>query len=830
MEKNEEKYGYGNSANEAENGFDIREIFMLLLRYKYWFVASVVVCLAAAYVYLRYATPVYQVYSKVLIKDQDKKPYSSSSINSTFQELGFMNNSDGFDNEVEVLGTMSLAKRTVSDMKLYTSYYTDGRIKDVEIYAKNSPYLMDMENNGVDSIRGTVALEMSKADGGFLVEITYMKSKMEQTVTSLPARINTSFGTIVIEHNPIYDEYVHRAELLAQQKGEVLDDSEMAHNKTLKVYIAPLIKAAARYASALSVSPTSKTTSIANLSIQDNLPERAAAYLTRLVDIYNEDANEDNTFEAKRTEDFIAERLGIITKELNMTETELEEFKKSSGMVDFASDAQLSMTQNVGYESQIVEVSTQLSLVGYILDYVNNPNNKLQVIPVNVGLKDNSINTLITQYNSVILERNKVLRVANEDNPAVTVLTGEATDLLKGIQSSLSSAKEQLTIQRNQLQNQYNKYTSRITSAPSKERALADINRQQEVKAGLYLMLLQKREENAITLASMAYKGKVIEDPIITAPVSPKKQMIMLVALVLGLALPFGYYYIRNFFRYRIEGAEDLVRLTNVPMLGKVPFIKALSKGDRTVVVQENRNSVVVEVYRSIRSNLPFVLSKGQNVIMFTSTTSGEGKTCIASNLAASLAFADKKVVLIGLDIRKPRLAALFNLPDTKKGISNFFTRQPDDYAYLDSLIMNSGISPNLDVIPAGTIPPNPSELLEKENLVTAIDYLKQKYDYVLLDTAPVGLVSDTLTIGRVADVTLFVVRANYTLKGDLELVNSLAAEHRLPNLNLLLNAAKVETGSYSYKRYGNYGGYGKGYGYGYGYGYRSLSEVAVTA
>lgn len=822
LDKNEESYNrYGNISEEENNGFDVRLLWDLLLRYKYWFVASVLMCLVSAFIYLRYTTPIYSIYSKVLIKDQDKKPYSTSSINSTFQELGFKNSSDGFDNEIEVLATKSLAKKTVREMKLYTSYFAEGRVKDQEIYGKYSPYLVDLEDVDIDSLKSTIALEIEEKGTGMIVQIKYRQKMMEKTLPSIPGRIPTTFGTITIDRNPFYEKFNRQAELGTILESEEYENVENEKSKVLKVFINPLDKVSLIYAKSINVAPTSKTTTIASVSMNDIIPERGADYIRRLVEIYNEDANEDNNFEARRTEDFIAERLGIISKELNLTETELEQFKTASGIVDYANDARVDASQNIQYETQIVDVATQLNLVEYILDYVVDADNYLQVIPSNVGLKDNSINTIILKYNEIVMERNRLLRSASEDNPAVTVLTDEAAGYFNGIKSSLQSAKQQLAIQRNQLQGQYNKYNSKISSAPSKERALADINRQQEVKAGLYLMLLQKREENAITLASSAYKGKVIEDPIISGPVSPKKKIILLIAVIVGLALPYVYYFIRNFFRYRIEGREDLMRLTNVPLIGMVPFIKALAKGDRNVVVQENRNSVVVEVYRSIRSNLPFVLSKGQNVIMFTSTTSGEGKTCIASNLAASIAFAGKKVVIVGLDIRKPRLAGLFNLAKSDRGISNFFTRSEDDYDYLESLIQKSEISPNLDIIAAGPVPPNPAELLEKNNLVTAVEYLKKKYDYVLLDTAPIGLVSDTLSIGKVADATLFVVRANYTLKGDMELVNTLASDKRLPNVNLILNAAKVESNTYSYKRYGGYG-YGRRYGYGrsYGYGY----------
>lgn len=811
---------------EEENGLNIKFLWLFFLRNKFWFILSVIFCVGCAYFYLRYSTPVYNVNSKILIKDQEKRPYSSSSINSTFQELGFMNSSDGFDNEIEVLASKSLAKRTVRSMKLYTSYFVEGRVKDRELYAKYSPYFVDLDDVDIDSLLSAITLKINKHDSGLSVSIEYKKFEKVEEVNTLPARIPTTFGTIVIERNPKYEELVAKAKIEDELSGEEgTEEKDYELDRTLKVCINPLEAVARAYVSATTVEPTSKTTTIANVTISENIPERGADYLERLIEIYNEEANEDNMYEAKRTEDFIDERLAIISKELNMTESELEQFKKTSGIVDYVNDAKVDVTQNVQYEIQIVDVSTQLSLVDYILEYTLDADNYLKIIPANVGLTDVGVNAMIQKYNDIVMERNRLLRSASEDNASVSALTEEAEGYFNGIKSSLSTSKQQLTIQRSRLQQQIDKYTNKISSAPSKERALADINRQQEVKAGLYLMLLQKREENAITLASSAYKGKVIEEPIIVGPVSPKKKMILLVALVLGLGIPYGIYYLRNLFRYRIESSEDLARLTRVPMLGTVPFIKALSKGDRNVVVQENRNSLVVEVYRTIRSNLPFVLSKDQNVIMFTSTTAGEGKTCIASNLAASIAFAGKKVLIIGLDIRKPRLATLFNLADSKKGISNFFTRPADDYAYLETLIQKTDISHNLDIIPAGPIPPNPAELLEKENLLTAIEYLKKKYDYVLLDTAPIGLVSDTLTIGKVADATLFVVRANYTLKDDVELVNTLVADNRLPNVNIILNAAKVETGSYGNKRYGSYGygrryGYGSGYGYGGGYGY----------
>ena len=818
------EYGYGESynsvGNEEESSFDIRILWMLFLRYKYWIAASVVVCLISAFTYLRYTIPVYNITSKVLIKDQDKRSYSSG-INSTFQELGFMNSSDGFDNEIEILSTKTLAKKVVRELKLYTTYFYDGNIKDNEIYGKHSPFLLDYEDGQIDSLHEAIEINISKKEENYMANIKYKDSEMKKLITGFPAHITTTFGKITIERNPLLEMKAVNMSDVSDSKEE---DNEL--DRDLIVRINPIDAVAISYTNKVSVEPTSKTTTIAQLSINDNIPERGADYLNKMIEIYNDEASIDNNQEATRTADFIDTRLGIISKELNVTEAELEQYKKISGITDYESDAKVDVTQNIQYETQIVDISTQLNLVEYLLEYVNDSHNHLQVIPANIGLKDNSLSQVIFKYNETILERNRLLRVSSENSPTVSTLTSEAEGYLVGIKASLNSAKRQFTIQRKDLIGQQNKYNSRISSAPTKERALADINRQKEVKAGLYLMLLQKREENAITLASTAYKGKMIEDPIINnIPISPKKKIILMIAFVIGIALPFVYHYIRNFFYYRIENVDDLAKLTNVPLLGTVPYVKALAKGNRTVVVQENHNSVMVEVYRILRSNLPFVLNPNQNVILFTSTVAGEGKTSIASNLGTSIAFIGKKVLIIGLDIRKPRLAKLFKLSDENMGISNFFTRRPDDYEYLDSLIQNSGISPNLDILPAGPIPPNPAELLEKENLGSAINYLKKKYDYVLLDTAPIGLVSDTLTIGRHADLTLYVVRANYTLKADMNLVNNLSIEKRLPNINIVLNGTVAENNNYSYRRYGGYT-YGKGYGYSYGYGYGYGNEA----
>lgn len=830
MEENKKisntEYGERSVTNVEQQGeessVNLRFLLYLLLRYKYWIIGSVVVCLILGYIYLHFCTPTYTVYAKILVKESDRKPKYASSISNTFSDLGLMNNSNGFDNEVEILATRTLNKQVVRDLKLYTIYRQEGRLKDREVYGKRAPYQLDMDDVALDSLDQVLKFHLSTDDGGNLVvDMNYSwygeKRELHKVVTGFPAAIQTPFGAVYVRKNQLVVDYIDKV----KGEGDFVDPFLL--NREMDVQIVPVDLITPYYVGKIEAEATSKLTTIALVTMNDNIPERAQDYMTRLCEIYNEEANKDNMIEAQRTAAFIDERLGIISKELNMTEGELEQYKRNSGVVDLENDAKVDLTQSMGYENQVVEVQIQANLVNSLRDYVNRNGNAMKVIPSNIGLKDAALTQLVTQYNQYVMERDDLLRSLSETSPQVTTLTSQLEGLMTAIKSSLNSLHRQLTMQQQRLQGQQDKFSSRISSSPSKERALADITRQQEVKAGLYLMLLQKREENAITMASNAYKGKLIEEPIVSPrPVSPKPKMVLLISALVGFLLPFGFYYVRQFLRYRVDGRDDLARLVpDVPILGTIPEIKALKNSTRTIVVQENRNSLIVEVYRALRSNLPFVLKRGQNVILFTSSEAGEGKTSIACNLGASIAFTGKKVLLIGLDIRKPRLAGLFDLSDTESGISSYLAHDAEDLEYLDSLVQKSGVTENLYVLPAGPIPPNPAELLERDNLRMAIEHFKKEFDFVLLDTAPIGLVADTISIGKYADLSLYVVRSNYTLKADCALINDIHSEERLPNMNLILNADREGKQSSSHRYgYGYYGGHQHGYGYGYGYGY----------
>ena len=431
------------------------------------------------------------------------------------------------------------------------------------------------------------------------------------------------------------------------------------------------------------------------------------------------------------------------------------------------------------------------------------------------------------------MERNRLLRSANENSPTITPLTAQLDDLSSSIRRAMTQVQRNAQIQRNSILQEYNRYSSMIYSSPEQERVLNQIGRQQEVKSGLYLMLLQKREENSISLAATADKGKLIDDPVSFGQISPKKSIILLIALVIGLAIPAIVLFLINFFRYKIEGHEDVARLTTLPIIGDVAIASETAKTKADIVVHENQNNVMEEVFRSIRSNIQFMLKEDQKVIMFTSTTSGEGKTFTAANLAVSFALLGKKVLVMGLDIRKPRLTNLFELKDKNIGITNLLVHDNPTHEDICANILNSGVNRNLDIMPAGPIPPNPAELVSRESLDNIFATLRKEYDYIIVDTAPVGLVTDTLMIARVADLTVYMCRADYTPKSSFEFINSLSAQKKLPQVSIVINGIDMSKKKYGYYygygKYGKYGRYGKSGSYGSKYGDNNGSNYGLN-
>ena len=812
---------------EEQSIFSFQNLFAMLVLNWQWFLLSLFICACTALIYLRYATPTYQVSAKMLIKDDanSRRRAATNQMLGNMQELGFMTNSAGIENEVEILQSRILARDAVKDLKLYVQYYTKGRVKTMQLY-KTQPINVEPDSAMLDSwdeglLEGMKSIRMTiiKREKGYEVEGQLMyngkpKSEFEQELTNLPATIKTDYGELTLTKN---------TDIRIEDKEDEEDTND--EGDKFIVSIVPPMAMAAAYASALNVAPTSKMTSIAQLTLVDQNVRRGLDYLRQLAICYNRQANTDKNEIAMKTEEFINARLEKIDAELGSTESALENYKKQNAVTELQMDATQSLTQSTQYESKYTEINAQIQLMDYLREFVDNPANQYKIIPSNVGMTDAASTSLIESYNQAVLTRNRYLKTASMQAPQVVALTSTIDELQTSIRTALLQARRSADIQRQSLQRQLTKYQGRIGSTPEQERVLNQIGRQQEVKSGLYLLLLQKREENSISLAATADKGKMIDEPMFMSQVSPKRSIILLAAMVLGLGLPFVVLFLIQFFSYRIEGHDEVVRLTKQPIVADVPVASDSVKTSAGIVVQANKNNQLDEIFRSMRTNIQFMMKESDKVILFTSSTSGEGKTFLAANLAVSFALLGKKVVLCGLDIRKPALGRLFGVKDRTAGITQLLVKDTVTESDLRTTICPSGVNDHLDLLLAGPTPPNPTELLARENLHQIIEMLKKQYDYVILDTAPVGLVTDTLQIARYASVNCFVCRADYTPKANIGLLNSLVEEKKLLNTCVILNGVDMSKKKYGYYygygKYGKYGRYGYGrYGYGkYGYG-----------
>ena len=751
---------------EKEEKTDFKAILFKYAIHWPWFVACTLLCIAGAWLYLRYTPPVYNISASVIIKDNDKNSKASSGM-ADLEDLGFYSSINNFDNEVEILQSRTLIKKVVEELDLYISYATKSSFHDIELY-KSSPVKVWITPEEAQKLPAPARLHLTLQPGNKLnVKLRIGEEEYNKQFDKLPALLTTPSGTFSFTPK---------------------DSATVQSTQEIMATVSSPRSVANAYRGALSIEPTSKSTTIAQISVKSTHTPRGMDFINKLVEVYNRDANDDKNEVATKTAEFI---------------------------------------ENSEYEKKRAENSTQLRLVQFLAGYANNPDHAYEVLPVNVGLTDTGLAELINRYNEMLLERKRLLRSSQENNPVVVNLDASIRAMRSNVLTTINSVQRGLAITQADLERQAGKYAGRITNAPGQERQLVSISRQQEIKAGLYLMLLQKREENAITLASTANNARMVDEALADAiPVSPKGKMIYLVALILGIALPVVVIYIIELLKYKIEGRADVEKITSLPIVGDVPLSEDKGK-EESIVVHENQNDLMAETFRNVRTNVLYMMRSDEKVILVTSTTTGEGKTFIASNLAVSLALLGKKIVIVGLDIRKPSLNKAFNLSHREQGISQFLANP--EHTDLMSLVQVSRINANLSILPGGPIPPNPTELVARESLPQAIDILKKHFDYIILDTAPIGMVTDTLLISRVANASIYVCRADYTHKADYTLINELSEQKKLPNLCTLINGLDMKKKKYGYYygygKYGKYYGYGKKYGYGYGYGTENVNK-----
>ena len=792
-----------------EENIDIKELLFKYLIHWPWFVGTVVACLIAAWVYLYMSTPVYNISATVLIKD-DKKGGSAGML-SGLESLGLdgmVSSSQNIDNEIEVLRSKTIVKEVVEDLGLYIFYKDEDEFPSRNMY-KTSPVQVSLTPQEADLLEEPMIVEMTLQPQGSLdVTVKIEDDEYQKHFEKLPAVLPTDRGTLAFFLTP-------DSVLSSKRTLEETTDSEK-NTRNITATINKPLAVAKWYCKNMTIEPTSKTTSVAVISLKNSNVQRGKDFINKLLEMYNINTNNDKNEVAQKTAEFINERISIISKELGSTEKDLESFKRGAGITDLTSDAQIALTGSAEYEKKRVENQTQINLLQDLQKYMQNEG--YEVLPSNIGLQDVNLAAAINRYNDVLVERKRLLRTSTENNPTIINLDTSIGAMKENVQVSLDRVLRGLFITKADLDREASRYSRRISEAPGQEREFVSIARQQEIKAGLYLMLLQKREENAITLAATANNAKIIDDAIADdAPVSPKGKMIYLIALVLGVGIPVGVIYLLELTKFKIEGRSDVEKLTSAPIVGDIPLT---DEKQGAIAVFENQNNLMSETFRNIRTNLQFMLGNDKKVILVTSTVSGEGKSFISGNLAISLSLLGKKVVIVGLDIRKPGLNKVFNISKREQGITQYLANPEKN---LMDLVQLSDVSKNLYILPGGTVPPNPTELLARDGLDKAIETLKKNFEYVILDTAPVGMVTDTLLIGRVADLSVYVCRADYTRKNEYTLINELIDGNKLPNLCTVINGLDLKKKKYGYYygygKYGKFYGYGKRYGYGYGYG-----------
>lgn len=785
-----------------EGGFDIKVVLSYLYDYWKWFALSMVVALSLAFVYLRYTAPTYQVTSKILLQDKEKGTFSSQA--DMLSDFGFQAQNTNVENEIEVINSMSVVRGAVLSSGLYVSYVVPG-FGDREIYKENSPVLVSFPTDSLQNLQAPLNLHFEFSGTTTKVSYEYINEplgikeiKKPVTINGFPFVLSTSVGEVVIDSSEVIDN----------ASGELL------------VAIKTIDGAAASYMGALSVAPVSKTSSVAVLAVKTKVPQNGIDFLNAVMESYNHVTNEDKRQVARKTERFIIDRIDSLSVELQVMETRLAAYKKQNQLIDPKLDAPSVSQNKAEYTRQLEEIDLMIEASRFLNSYVNNPENDMKVIPTTFGVTvDQALVTLIANYNREVVERNQLLLTVTEDNPSLRHLTEKVSSMQSDLRLALEAFDKSLSIQRQAVAALVDSYTDRFQMSPDIERELLTITRECDVKSGLYVMLLQKYEENALSLAVTADNLRCVDAPAYAGMVAPNSKMVYLMAFFLGLLIPAGIIYLIVLLRTHITSVEEVQKALPIPHVGTIPFKKNRTEKSRIIVVEKNTNDFMAEAFRVLRTNLQFVMKKTSGkVIMFTSTTSGEGKTFVAGNLAVSTALLGKKVVLLGLDVRKPRLAELFNLDVNAEGITSYLAADEKNVAMLDKFIVPSGVVPGLDILPAGIVPPNPAELLSRSNLDKAIEYLSAKYDYVILDTAPVGLVSDSMIVSRVADALLYVVRIGYTNRDAFTFLKSLISDGRLENVSVVVNADGVTKRKYGYGNYG-YGGYGYGYG---GYGYSS--------
>ena len=765
----------GGNASEIE----IKEVLRPYFRRFYWFIISAAICLILSYLYLKTKTTVYEVSASVLIKDAKSNPGSQDFAAlrdiSGFGKIG----SNGVENEMELLKSKKMMRKVVQNLHLESTVYQKGKFKNTELYGKTSPIMVQVINEKPDTKYYKEPIEL-KISGN---NITLSNKELAPLKTTFDKTISLRFANIIITKNK---DYVAPKEATNDFLLNIASETQVTDS----------------FQSNLKAALMNKDVTVIKMTM--NYPEvnKAKDILNTLIRVYNNDAIEDKNSESKKTAEFIEERIRIIGNELGEVESRKERFKESNRITDLETEAKLGLQSSAEARGKLLEIDSQLEITNALLGYVNKQGTSA-VLPGNVGLDNASATSNISAYNQLVLEKNRLLENATPQNPLVIDLTKQINSMRNSVVESLAKNRSALQVAKGNYEAENQTIAGHISKIPSQEKTFREIERQQQIKENLYLLLLQKREETAVSLAVTAPKARVVDEAYVNPiPVAPKGSIVLLMGLMAGMLIPFIVIYLIRLFDDKVKDKKDLDKLSNgKTLLGEIP---SLDRGQNELVMA-NDLTPMAEAFRIVITNMNFMLPKKEKgkVVYVTSTVKGEGKTFVSVNLALTLASPKHKVIIIGADIRNPQLQR-YN--PSRKGLDGLTEYLHNDDEKIEDIIHISSFNKYCDVIYSGSIPPNPADLLSNGRFEILIDQLKLIYEYIIVDTAPLMLVTDTFLTADLADATLYVTRSGFTEKSLIDFANKQINSKRIRNAAFILNDVSKDNL-----------GYGNKYGYGYG-------------
>ena len=777
--------------NES-SAFSLYDIVRLMLSNWYWFVISVILCLGCAYLYLASTEKVYNRTATILVKDSRK---GGDTDLATFSELAGFSARRNVDNEIYILQSRRLMEQVVRQLNLTMNYSTRRGLRMATLYKESPIEVQFINGNDFES----ASFEVKLLEGNRASISEFMNKKIalgeiegEDTVVEavLGDTINTPVGAICI--NPTF--YL----------------TEEYQGKTIKVGKSSLNSATSSYRKAVQSSVVNKLSSIISLSMRDVVPQRAEDVINTLIAVYNGDAMEDKRAVAKQTASFIDSRLAVISQELGNVDKEIEQFKRKNDIFDLSTEAQRMLSESSKYKSEGLAIENQVAMAKYLCEFLNDKEQENALIPATAGMLNAGIASQISQYNTMLLTRDKLRAEGSENNPTLQNLNKALAANREAIIASLNSHIEALQIQSDALRKEERYANTRIQSASSKEKEILGSIRQQKVKEELYLYLLQKREENELAVEVVEPNSRIVDSAFGSPlPVYPKSFMILAVALIFGLGILFAILYLMEVLDTSIRGRKDIEERTSIPFLGEIPLYTGAT--NHGIAVRENGRDSVSEAFRILRTNMNFmnVNDKEQKVIMVTSSNPHAGKTFVSVNLALTMAMAGKKTLLVDMDLRRRSLTKVMGHGSDTKGVTSFLSGSTKN---IQDLILPTRTNANLHVLYAGVQPPNPAEMLLSERLDELMKELRKEYDYIILDSVPALVVADAMITDRLCDLSLYVVREGLLDRRQLPDIDRFYREKKFHNMTLVLNGASMKSSNF-------------GYGYGYGYDYYGTDE-----